>query len=613
MWTQFFGALNDNILKNALIVYTAIHGITFAGLKPELLITLITLIFMAPFFFLSEIAGQLADKVQRIQLIRIIKVFEILIIFIAAIGFGLNIYLLLLVSVFLLGVHSTFFGPIKYSALPDVLPESELLTGNAYIEIGTFIAILMGTLIGGHFISIEHGREWTIAILTFMALAGLYFGYKIPSLPVYFPTLKLDFHLLRPIQKTYQKLKNYPEVINSILGISWYWLIGAVILSLFPILVMNLLNGTTSVISFFLAIFTIGTAVGAFITSRLSKGRIELGLVSIGAVLMSFFLFDVSICISRWTHSVEFKLDVWDLMKMPIGFHLVLDFFCIAVCGGLFTVPLYANLSHCAPKEYRSRAIGLNNIANSIFIIMGSLCLMIFLQWEFSLTKILIIYGFINFLIGFYIYLKFPQYALRFGMWAIANLFYKIKCQGIENVPKKGAAIFVSNHVSFIDWMILSAVLPKPPRFVMYYKFAKTHFLRILLKQFGVILIAGKGEDERIFQQSFLQIKQALDEDHFLGYFPEGSITRSGKLEPFKKGIEYIVKDLKDNESIVFPVAIVGLWGSVFSPDGRSLVYKLFKSLISPRKRIVIKIGVPINSRQVSATYLHEEVQNLIS
>ncbi len=594
MWTQFFGALNDNILKNALVVLLAFKGIELWGIQSELLVTFITLIFILPFFIFSELAGQIADKFEKSQLVRIIKTIEIFMMAFAGIGFYFEDFPILIFSILLIGIHSTFFGPIKYSALPDLLPVERLTSGTAYVEMGTFIAILIGTLGGGFLISLKHGEIYVICFLMINSIVGLYFGNKISQMPIGNSSLKINLHPWRPLLTTVRFVKKNRTVYNSILGISWFWFLGAIILSILPTLAIKVLQANELVITAFLATFTIGIALGAFICERISFGRVEIGVVPLGSLGMSLFLGD-------WARVL------WQGNGSSLGPNLFIDLLGIAIFGGIFTVPLYTLISQRTDREHRSRTIGANNIINSLFMVIGSALLMLFFYLNFSLPLILAIFAILNLLVSFYIYSIVPEFTLRFLMWMVARICYHLKISGATHIPKEGAAILVSNHVSFIDWLIIGGAIKRPIRFVMYYRFARTPLLRFIMRQGGVISIAGKSENEKIFDSAFEKISHALQNGELVCIFPEGSITRTGEIQEFKRGLEFV---LMKNSVPVIPIALKGLWGTFFSPDQKKIMIKIFK-IFTFFPQVHLNIGEQILPANATAAHLEKLVRAL--
>ncbi len=604
MWTQFFGALNDNVLKNALVVLLAFKGIELWGLHAESLISLATLIFILPFFLFSALAGQIADKFEKSRIIRWIKLAEIFIMLLAGAGFYFGAYPILFFVLFLMGLHSTFFGPVKYSALPELMPTEKLTTANAYVEVGTFIAILVGTIGGGHLISLHDGELYVIGLLLIISVAGYFTSRGVPTIRIADPNLIVQLNPIGPTISTLKASRKNKAVFNSILGISWFWFLGAVILSLLPTMTTKILNGNEHVVTLFLATFTIGIAVGAIICEKLSFERVEIGLVPFGSLGMTIFLVDLALVLSGWTSSPE-RIGAGEFIAGSGSFRLLIDLFCIAIFGGVFTVPLYTLIQQRSDREHRSRIIGANNIMNAFFMVIGSGLLMLFLQIKISLATILIIYSGFNLLISMYIYSLVPEFTLRFLTWILAHCFYRLRSRGDKQIPSEGAAILVCNHVSFIDWLVVAAAIKRPVRFVMYYKFTGIPVLKYFMKHAGVIPIAGKNEDSEIFEKAFQKISECLRQGDLVCIFPEGGVTKNGEIQEFKKGIEHI---LTKNPVPVIPMGLKGLWGSIFSHRGARAMTKLPRRIWFP---VELNIGEPISAEKSTAVYLEAKVREL--
>jgi 1-acyl-sn-glycerol-3-phosphate acyltransferase len=605
MWTQFFGALNDNVLKNALVVMLAFKGIQMWGLKSESLISLATLIFILPFFVFSALAGQVADKMEKSLLIRWIKLAEIVIMVVAGFGFYFHLYELVFAALFLMGLHSTFFGPVKYSVLPELVDEANLTSGNAYVEVGTFIAILIGTISGGYLVSVPGGELYIITALIAFSAVGYRMSRGVPAVRIADPGLRVQFN---PIPQTISTLKvaqKTKAVFNSILGISWFWFLGAVILSLLPTVTKNILNGDEHVVTLFLAVFTIGIAVGALVCEKLSFERVEIGLVPLGSLGMTIFLVDLACTLSTWMPSTEI-LSISAFFETDSGVHLLLDLFMIAIFGGLFTVPLYTLIQQRSERESRSQVIGANNIMNALFMVVGSALLMLFLEMKLQIHDILYIYAALNLAIAIYIYSIVPEFTLRFLAWVLSHLLYRTRVEGSKNIPADGPAILVCNHVSFVDWLLISACVRRPLRFIMYYKFANMPVGKYLMRHAGVIPIAGKTENPEIFEKAFQKVSQYLREGELICLFPEGMITPDGELHPFKKGVEHI---LERDPVPVIPMALVGLWGSIFSHKDAKAFTKL------PRRiwfRVGLKISQALPPKEATAANLEAQVKKLL-
>ena len=605
MWTQFFGALNDNVLKNALVVMLAFKGITLWGLRSETLVTLATLIFILPFFLFSAMAGMVADKFEKSALIRIIKTAEILIMVLAGLGFLYGMPTLLFFALFLMGIHSAFFGPLKYSTLPALLSPEELTSGNAYVEVGTFIAILIGTISGGVLISAPGGELWLTLFLILNAVAGLWFGRRVPATPIGDASLTIALNPVPQTLGTLRAVRGNRAVHNSILGISWFWFLGAVILSLLPGITKHLLNANQHVVTLFLAVFTIGIAAGAVLCEKLSFERVEIGLVPVGSIGITLFLLDFAITLNSWDAPMS-TLEARSFLQQPGALRMLFDLIGIAISGGLFTVPLYTLIQQRSSPENRSRVIGANNILNALFMVVGSALLMALQQYGVSVPKILVLTAILNLAVSIHIYRIVPEFALRFATWILARCLYRLRTHGHQHIPETGPAVLVCNHLSFVDWMVVAAGVKRPAHFVMYYQFAKIPVLRWFMRHAGVIPIAGKNEDPAIFARAFDQISEALRNGDLVCIFPEGGITKNGDLQEFKKGIEHILA--RDPVPVV-PMGLMGLWGSMFSHEGKKAFTKLPRRFWHP---VDLRIGMPVQAESAQAEVLEARVRELI-
>ncbi|MBX7231357.1 MAG: MFS transporter [Bdellovibrionales bacterium] len=604
-WTQFLGALNDNVLKNSLVVLLAFRGVEMWGLRAEALISLATLLFILPFFLFSATAGQLADKFERSNLVRWIKFSEIIIMILAGVGFYFHSFPLLFTVLFFMGLHSTFFGPIKYSILPELISSEKLTAANAYVEVGTFIAILLGTILGGYFISLPQGELYLIGLLLSLSVGGYITSYGIPSVKIGDPNLRFRLNPFIPIFETLRDSKKNKAVFNSILGISWFWLLGAVILSLLPTLTTKVLHGDEHIVTIFLAMFTVGIALGALLCEKLSFGQVEIGLVPLGSLGMTFFMLYLAFSLKDWNYPNELvSLNEW--LNQSGSLRLLGALLGIALSGGMFTVPLYTLIQERSVLENRSRVIGANNIINSMFMVIGSGLLLALLQWKVSLEKIIIIYSILNLIVSMYIYSLVPEFTLRFLAWLLAHCFYRLRSEGKEYFPKAGPVILVCNHVSYVDWMIIGAALRRPVKFVMYYKFASIPLLKYLMKQAGVIPIAGKNENPEVFANAFKQIGLSLNQGEVVCIFPEGGLSQDGNLQKFKKGVEHI---LITHPVPVIPMALSGLWGSIFSHKDARALTKWPKRIWFP---VTLRLDPPVDPAQATADFLEKKVELLL-
>jgi 1-acyl-sn-glycerol-3-phosphate acyltransferase len=608
-WTQFLGALNDNFFKNALVVTITFNSITIWGLDHKNLVALTGGVFILPFFIFSAMAGQLADKYEKSKIIIYTKLLEIIVMSLAAVAIYYQAYEVLIVVLFLMGTQSTFFGPVKYAILPDIVDETQLIGANAYVEIGTFLAILLGTIAGGVVSGLPNGHWWlTLGLLAF-SVAGFVTSLKMKPVIIAAPHLLVSWNPLLPTWRIVSQIRKDSTIYHSIFGISWFWAFGAMFLSLLPVYGRDFLHGHPFVVTGFLAIFTVGIGLGSFICERLSKQQIELALVPIGSLGMSIFLFDLGLALPPSTilQDSTHILTLSELASSFEGQRILFDLLAISIFGGFFTVPLYTLMQQRSSHENRARTIAANNIINALFMVAGSLALMGFYSQDLTLPQIFMVIALLNGVVAIYIYSVVPEFTLRFYTWILVHILYRVRAIGSENIPRKGPVLLVCNHVSFVDWLIILGMVRRPTHFVIYYKFFNIPGLRWLLKQAGVIPIAGRREDPDILEASFAKIKVCLARGEVVCIFPEGMITRNGELNVFRPGI---LKILNESPVPVVPMAIQGLWGSLFSYKGGKVLKKL------PRRfwhRVHLLIGTEIAPAEASLERLQSAINCLLN
>jgi 1-acyl-sn-glycerol-3-phosphate acyltransferase len=606
-WTQLLGALSDNVLKNALVVMATFKGITVAGLDTGSFAALASGLFILPFFLFSPIAGQLADKLERSRLVRLTKIWELVIMIVASFGFYYSSAPLLLAVLFLAGAQSTLFGPLKYSMLPDLVSEETLIEANAFVELGTFLAILVGTIGGGVMITLPGGEWWIISSLIIISMLGLYASFQIPATSVACPDLKIQINPVPVLTENFLILRKSKAIFNSILGISWFWFFGAAVLSILPVYCKDFLGVGEHVVTCFLAMFTLGIGIGSVACEKLSFQRVEIGLVPLGSLGMTVFLIDLYFARPGWAVDPANLLSLNSFLSTSIGPRLLVDFFLMSFFGGFFILPLYTLLQERSERESRSRVIAGNNIMNALFMVVSSIVIMAAHKLELSYSQIFMGLAVLNLLVSVYIYSIVPEFTLRFLSWVLARALYRIEILSERSIPKEGAAVLVCNHVSYIDWLIISALVRRPVRFIMYYKFFEIPVLKYFMKQAKVIPIAGTKEDPGILQSAFEAVSRELRDGEIVCIFPEGKITRDGEIDGFRTGIEKILA--RDPVPVV-PMALKGLWGSWFSLKGGRAILK------TPRRwmaKVQLVVGEPVPATQASAEKLGQTVKGLLN
>lgn len=554
--TQFLGAFNDNVFKNALVILLTYKIVSEHS---SVLVNLAAVIFILPFFLFSPLSGQLADKYEKSRLIRKIKLVEVIIMSLGVLGLWLNSIPALLGVLFLMGTQSAFFGPIKYSILPQHLSRDELMGGNALVEAGTFLAILLGTILGGILASFEHYLlPVSVAILSFSVL-GLIVCHFIPPAPPEEPDLVIDRNPLRSGKNIFSALASNQANFYTVFGISWFWFFGATFLTQIPNFSREYLMGTPYVATLLMAMFSIGIGLGSFISSKLSRGRVELGLVPVGALGMTLcgaYLGMMDIPLSANTNGIV------DMFTDGVYIKALLALLLLAVSGGLFIVPLYAFVQTNTPPEYLSRNIAANNILNALFMVIAGIFAIVCFALGNSIQSLFFIVAMLNAIVGLFIFKRVPEFTLQMMAWILMHTLYRIGKHDLDNIPKEGAAILACNHVSFVDPVVIGAVCPRPMRFVMYHKIYNTPVAHHFFKNAGAIPIATRKEDPELLKRAYDTIAEALENGELVCIFPEGGLTPDGEVQEFRPGIERM---LERTPVPVIPMALSGLWGTWFS------------------------------------------------
>jgi 1-acyl-sn-glycerol-3-phosphate acyltransferase len=585
---QFLGAANDNLFKFAFTVLVT-YQLQVLWLPASLAGLVIGAVFILPFLLFSATSGQLADKLDKAQLIRWTKALELAIMAVALVGFLAGQVALLLGCIFLMGLQSAVFGPVKYAYLPQHLSERELTGGNGLVEMGTFVAILLGNVAGGLLVAIPGtGPAWVAAACIVLALAGWWMAYQVPATPATDPGLRLNWN---PFTETWRNLKlahGQLAVFRSLLGISWMWFFGAVFLAQFPSFAREVLHGDAHVASLLLVVFSVGIGVGSLLCESLSRGHVEIGLVPLGAIGMSVFAIDLYVA-SRALPAVELQtLSVF--LAQPAHWRVIADLALLSLFAGLYSVPMYALIQLRSQPSHRSRIIAANNILNALFMIASALFAGALLAGGFSIPQVFGVVGVLNALVACYIFGLVPEYLLRFLAFVLTRVVYRFRVSGGQHIPVGGPAILVCNHVSFVDAVLLMAASPRPIRFLMDHRIFATPVLGTLFRLGKAIPVAPQREDPAAYERAFARARQVLDEGELLAIFPEGGITRDGALGEFKGGV---MKILQTHPVPVVPMALRNLWGSYFSrvEGGAAMVRPFRRGWFSP---VALAVGPAI-------------------
>ena len=607
-WTQFLGAFNDNLFKNALVFLVTFRLVREGGMPAEQLVILAAGIFIFPFFLFSGIAGQIADRYPKDMLIRWIKGAEIAIMALAGVGFATAHVPMLLAVLFLMGTQSSFFGPVKYSIIPDLLAEDELVGGNALVETGTFVAILLGTITAG--VLIEQGDSGLLIVmggLVVVAVCGLTTARFVPAQPAKNPGLTISRNPMTPILETYRVTRRNRTVFLSVLGISWFWFVGAGLLAILPTYTKEVVHGTERVLTYFLSIFCIGIATGSLLCEGLSRQKLELGLVPFGSIGLSIALLDLFWAGNPWEASTAPAglIGLGEFLAGPHGIRISLDLAMLAIFSGLYTVPLYTLVQQRSDPKIRSQVIAGNNILNALLMVGSAVMLLALRALDVSYTQIMLVLAVLNAVTAIYIYTIIPEFLLRFVIWILANVLYRIRVVGGDKLPVEGPAVLIANHVSFVDWLLIASACKHPARFVMDHSFLDLPVVGFFFRDAKVIPIAPARESVETMEAAFDKIAEELEHGEIICIFPEGRITQDGELNVFRPGIEKIVQR---TPAPVYPVAIKGMWGSYFSRKGGRAMSGAFRAF---RSRVEIEVADPVPPDEVTAKGLAEIVAGL--
>ena len=428
-WTQFLGAFNDNVFKTALITLVAFHAVSLGLKDGNNLATMLPGVFILPFFLFSATAGQLADKYEKSQIIRLVKVFEIGIMLFASAGFFLHNIWLLGAALFMMGMHSTLFGPVKYAYLPQHLKENELIGGNGMIEMGSFVAILLGQVLGAWLATVQNHELFSSFSILLIAVLGYFTSRGVPNTPAADPNLKINWNPITETIKNVKLIWAQQQIWLAIVAISWFWFYGATLLAQFPNLAKNVLYGDESVFILLLSVFSIGIGVGSLLCEKLGKGRLALGLVVFGAIGLTLFGADLYLSATSFHSSCSYKCLFNFQSFIARNYHtadghlnwtnwrLLGDIGLIGLFGGFYIVPLYVLIQTRVVTNYQSRVIAANNIMNALFMVASAGFSIVIFKQGYTIAQLFLATAMLNVVIVVYLCVRQPEYWRTFLMW----------------------------------------------------------------------------------------------------------------------------------------------------------------------------------------------------
>ncbi|PWB32824.1 glycerol acyltransferase [Pseudomonas sp. SDI] len=599
--TQSLGAFNDNLFKQSLIL-AILYKLSLGG-DGSLLVNVCALLFILPFFLFSALAGQFGEKYAKDALIRLIKLAEVAIMTVGAIGFLYNQLWMMLLALFAMGTHSALFGPVKYSILPQALREEELVGGNGLVEMGTFLAILAGTIGAGVMMSVGNYAPVVASAVVSVAVLGYLASRGIPRAAASTPELKLQWNIFAQTWATLRMgLNQTPAVSRSIVGNSWFWFVGAIYLTQIPAYAQEWMHGDETVVTLILTLFSVGIAIGSLLCERLSGRKVEIGLVPFGSFGLTLF------GLLWWWHSGDIPqaaapYDWLALLGLSKAWWILLSILGLGVFGGFYIVPLYALIQSRTPEHQRARVIAANNILNALFMVVSALVTIVLLSLaKLSIPQLFLVVSLLNIAVNTYIFRIVPEFSMRFMIWLLSHSMYRVEHRDLHKIPDQGAALLVCNHVSFVDALLIGGAVRRPIRFVMYYKIYRLPVLNFIFRTAGAIPIAGRNEDLATYEQAFERIAAYLADGELVCIFPEGKLTRDGEIDEFKGGLMRI---LERTPVPVIPLALQRLWGSFFSRDPAK---GFFRRLWS---RVTLVAGSAVAVEAAEPALLREQVSAL--
>ena len=601
--TQSLGVFNDNLFRNALVVLLTSQATNWMVFQGESVGSITALVFLAPFLLFSATAGQLADKYDKAKLAQLIKLLEMLIMGVAALGLFWNSLAVLLFALCLLGVCSALFAPVKYALLPQHLGEHELVSGNALVQTGAFIALLSALLVVGMLAGLSEHSGSVAIIGLIAAVAGFSASLGIPAAPAAVPGVVVYLNPCPETARNIRQARQDRRLFLAILGVSWLWLGAALFFADFPGQAMHLVGGEESSAIVLMVMLTFGIGVGSMLCKTLSGPQLEIGLIPFGALGAAFCLLALCFALPE-TAPPGAPLALTTLLSVPYFWRIMFDLFALGVFCGFYIVPLNVLIQLRSAPQQRARMIAVSSFLNALAMLLGGavgyLADDLVFPWFLALASL----GFFG--VAAYGYFEAPHLSLRFLTGLLIHFFYRLDKSGLEHIPETGPAVLVCNHVSFVDSIVIMAAIRRPIRFVMDYRIHRTPVVGFLFRHSRTIPIATAKENLALKETAFAAVAHALKNGELIGLFPEGRITHSGEINHFRYGVGRIVSE---TPVPVIPMAIRGLWGSFFSRRYGPAMSR--PSLLRPFAKIELVVGDPVPPEQGSPENLQEIVTAL--
>jgi acyl-[acyl-carrier-protein]-phospholipid O-acyltransferase / long-chain-fatty-acid--[acyl-carrier-protein] ligase len=604
-WCQFFAAFGDNFLKTAL-VFVILYEVS--GTNSGVLITLAGATLIAPFFFLSGLGGELADRYDKSFIAQRVKLVEIGAAVVGVAGFAFHSLSLLFAAVLLFGTLASLFGPVKYGILPDLLPRHELPSGNALIEGGTFLAILLGTIVAGIAANGNSSPIHFAWLMILTAVASYLSSLLIPKVAAGAPDLSINRNIFVSTGSLIGQVRADPRLWWGAIVASWFWLVGALVLSLLPPLVSHDIGGKEEVVTLFLTIFSVSVAIGSGLAAWLAAGRIVLLPTLVGAVLIGLFALDLGWTASAVTPATS-PMGIAGYFASRYSIHIALDLAGLAIAGGLFIVPVFTAIQVWAGTDRRARVIAAVNVFNAAFMVVGALMLAVLQKFGFGTPILFALLGAANLLVAVAVGFTMPASWLNDFLSIVFRAFFRLEVKGLENIDKAGRnAIIALNHVSFLDPPLAMAILPKRPVFAVDVAMSQRWWIQPFLKFVRTMAL------DPLKPFSLRAIINAVRDGNSLVIFPEGRITVTGSLMKIYDGAGMIADKA---DAMVVPVRIDGPEATIFSRLKDSQVHRRWfpKITVTILEPVKLKVDPDIKGRkrrQAAGAALYTIMSDLI-
>lgn len=611
--TQFLGAFHDNLYKNALIVLILYQIATATGMSDKtqaLLTTLAAATLILPFFLFSAMGGQLADKFPKFKVIRWIKLAEVGVACLGALALWTQSLPLCFLNLFALGAQSAFFGPCKYSILPEQLQQDELIGGNALLNTGTFLAILVGTIAGASLMGLDYGIQIVGSCMILISLVGYIASRSIPVGIAANPDIRFNPN---PLSETYSVLKytfsQHRDVVLALLGKGWFFCIGSLFISQFPNFVKTTLQAEETVFTFFTVLFSLGIGVGGLLNNRLLRGQVNATFVPLAALGLTAFCLDIYASSFHAVHLADGALmSLSGFVSHLAHWRIILDVVMIAVFGGLFVVPLTAILQDRTDEKTRAQIMAGSSITNSLFMVASAVIATVLISIGWSVPDLFFAFAFLNVAVAVFICGLLPDYLFKTVLQILFKCFYKVEVRGLENVAKAGKrAVIVGNHVSFLDPPLLAAYLPGKPMFAVNTQVANLWYVRPFLKLVDAFPVDPTNP------YSIKAMIRKVEEDRHLVIFPEGRLTTTGNLMKIYDGPGLIADKA---EAMILPVRLDGVQYTPFARLRGLMPFKIFpKITITFLEPIQFKINEELKGRarrQASSRQLYDVMEEMM-